>query len=126
MHKWECPLCHKCKAEQGDFLHMVWACGKIMPFCSEVTEFIASTFELPNVCNPKWCLLGVFEDVDLSARTKITSYKLELTPATEYQRGAFNINPSLVSLPMQACICTSYSLIRMDTWIYMKDRLHIA
>lgn len=49
---------------------MVWTCTKIRPVLSEVTEFIASNFELFNVFNPKWCLLGVFENVDLLAKTK--------------------------------------------------------
>lgn len=49
---------------------MVWTCSKIRPFWLEVTAFISSNFDLPNLCNPKWCLLGIFEDIEHSAGAK--------------------------------------------------------
>lgn len=57
-----------CDIEQGDFLHMVWSCSKVRPFWSAVTAFISEALEMPNICNHKWCLLGVFDDVELSTK----------------------------------------------------------
>lgn len=49
---------------------MVWSCNRVRLFWSAVTAFISETFELPNICSPKWCLLKVIEDVELP-KTKL-------------------------------------------------------
>lgn len=70
MHKRDTPICQKCSTHPGDFLHMVLDCDRVRPFWSHITAFMSSTFDLPNICNPIWCLMGVFEDLDLSATQK--------------------------------------------------------
>lgn len=34
------------------------------------TQLVATNFDLPNVCNPKWCLLEILEEIDLSSYQK--------------------------------------------------------
>lgn len=41
-----------------------------MSFWSIVIQFVATELNLSNVCNPKCCLLGVLEDIDLSSYQK--------------------------------------------------------
>lgn len=67
MNKRDNPDCHN---SRGDVLHMPWSCDKGCPFWSHVTHFIATHFDLPNICNPKWCILGVLEDIDLGSYQK--------------------------------------------------------
>lgn len=67
MRKLSSPICHKCHKNTGDLLHMLWSCEKIWLFWSQVTHFIATNLNLPNICSPKWCILGIFEDVELSS-----------------------------------------------------------
>ena len=62
MGRRENPVCHKCLVAEGTFMHMVWECNRIRPFRSQVTQFIADTFDLPNICSPLLCLLGIIED----------------------------------------------------------------
>lgn len=44
--------------------------NRLRPFWSQVTHFIAINFSLPNICSPKWCILAIFEDVELSSYQK--------------------------------------------------------
>lgn len=64
------PVCHNCQLSEGTFLHTICQCSKVRPLWSQVTEFIADKFGLPNVCNPLLCLLGVIEDEEMDAVTK--------------------------------------------------------
>lgn len=68
MHKRDTPMCHKCEFEQGDFIHMVWSCKRL--FWTDVTAFISVDFDLSNICSPKWCRLGVFDDIEITGRAK--------------------------------------------------------
>lgn len=61
MRKQDSAVCHKCHGGEGIFLHMLWNCEKIRPFWSNVTHFITTNFDLPNMCRPKWCILIVTE-----------------------------------------------------------------
>lgn len=70
MHRKDNPECHKCHNTQGDFWHMLWSCDKIRPFWSQVTQFIATNFDFPNICSPKWYILGVLEDIDMCTHQK--------------------------------------------------------
>lgn len=70
MNRRDNPDCHKCRSSRGDFLLILWSCDKIRSFWLRITQFIATHFDLPNVCNPKWCILGVLEDVDLGSYQK--------------------------------------------------------
>lgn len=60
------PTCHKCLAADGTFMHMVWDCNRIRPLWSQVTRFLADTFDLPNICSPLLGLLGIIEDEVMS------------------------------------------------------------
>lgn len=64
------PVCHECHSCEGNVFHMLWNCEKIRPFWSNVTHFIATNFDLHNMCNPKWCIWGVMEEIDLSSYQK--------------------------------------------------------
>lgn len=51
---------------------MIWECSKVKPLWSKVTEFIADTFDFPNICSPLVCLLGVvFEDETMDTAIKL-------------------------------------------------------
>lgn len=49
---------------------MIWSFEKARPFWSQMTNFIATLFDLPNISNPEWCILGIFEGLDLRATWK--------------------------------------------------------
>lgn len=70
MRKRYVMTCHKCLGDEGTFLHMIWECTKIRPW-SMVTEFIADKFNLPNICSPLHCLLGIFEQDESDVYTKL-------------------------------------------------------
>ena len=59
-------LCSRCGAADGTFFHMMWECAPIRKFWSEVTAFISSLTEIPNICNPLRCLLGHIDDETIS------------------------------------------------------------
>lgn len=74
MRKRTSPTCQKCDTVQGDFLHMVWSCTEVRPFCSAITAFILEVFEFPNICNTKWCLLGVFDPIQYKVVTFLSKW----------------------------------------------------
>lgn len=65
------PDCHKCLGADATFVHMVWECPKVRPLWSMVTEFIADNFDLPNICSPLQCLLGLFDQEEVNEHTKL-------------------------------------------------------
>lgn len=67
----ESPVCHKCNTAEGLSIHMVWYCDKVRPFWSQVTYFIADSFDLPNICSPERCLLGLIDYEELETATKL-------------------------------------------------------
>lgn len=71
VRKRDSPMCHKCQKCSGKLLHMLWEYDKIHLFWSNVTHFVATKFDLPNMCSPKLCILGVLEEVDLSSYQKL-------------------------------------------------------
>lgn len=71
MHRKYTAECHKCKGSEGTFFHMIWDCPKIRPLWCQVTEFISDHFDLPNICSPIRCLLGVFDQEELNLNTKL-------------------------------------------------------
>lgn len=64
------PTCHKCLIAEGSFIHMVWECNRVRPLWSQVTQFIADTLDIPNICSPLLGLLGVIEDEVMSNNTR--------------------------------------------------------
>lgn len=44
----------------------MWECALIRQFWSEVSAFISSIAQIPNICNPLRCLLGYIDDEELS------------------------------------------------------------
>lgn len=49
----------------------MWECIKVRPLWSQVTEFISDKFALPNICSPMRRLLGIFDQEELNAHTKL-------------------------------------------------------
>lgn len=66
MGRKEDPICHKCLRAEGSFIHMVWECDRVRPLWSQVTQFIADTLDIPNICSPLLGLLGIIEDEVMS------------------------------------------------------------
>lgn len=46
------PLCPKCKAQLGDFIHMIWRCPKRNRYWTEVMQYISSLAQVPVPNNP--------------------------------------------------------------------------
>lgn len=63
-------VCYRCSSADGTFYHIMWECPPIGTFWSEVTTFISSITQIPNVCNPLRCLLGYIDDEFLSKSTQ--------------------------------------------------------
>lgn len=52
-------------------MHMVWDCSRVRPLWSQVTQFVAETFELLNICSPLLGILGVIEDDVMRNNTRM-------------------------------------------------------
>lgn len=70
MGRRDSPECTRCKAEVGDFFHMVWQCPQVMSYWREILTFVEEKLELPNIYSPARCLLGDLEEEDIPTSKK--------------------------------------------------------
>ena len=69
LFKWglrDSPLCPKCKAQEGDLLHMMWKCPKLFRYWQYITNTISQAYGFPAPHDPVVCLLGALEVPSLS------------------------------------------------------------
>ena len=57
------PLCGRCRAAQGDLIHLLWRCPKLHRYWMEVPATLNSVFQTNVSLDPLCCLLGALEGV---------------------------------------------------------------
>lgn len=125
------PLCLRCGAAEGTFFHLMWECAPIRQFWSEVTAFIGSVANIPNICNPLRCLLGYIDDEGLSKNTQsflgtvlfyakktITMHwKSHSTPTIKFWLTLINQAIPLYKLTFEARGCPKKFFKMWNSWV---------
>ena len=62
------PLCWKCKAETGDYLHCFWSCVKLHLYWSDIANELSAIFGVSILMDPMCLILGLSD-------TRITNKK---------------------------------------------------
>ena len=65
------PLCGRCRAAQGDLVHLLWRCPKLHRYWSEVLATLNSVFQTSVPLDPLCCLLGVLEGSIAEETTRV-------------------------------------------------------
>lgn len=61
--------CFRGCGQVADFLHCFWTCTIAQEYWVDIGSFISS-WGMPNIVNPKTCLLGIFGDLSISSHAK--------------------------------------------------------
>lgn len=67
------PLCWKCKAETGDYIHCFWSCVKLHLYWSDIVNELSAIFGVSILMDPMCLMLGLSD-------TRITFLSLPSLP----------------------------------------------
>lgn len=89
MHKMGISSSAECFGDVAKQLHCFWTCPIVHDFWVNIGSFISSALGLPNIVNPKNCLLGIFGDLTIPSQAKrllrILVFLCEEVPFTDME-----------------------------------------
>lgn len=64
------PICSRCNREHSDLIHLLWRCPKLHRYWSKVLDTLNRMFQANIGQNPKSCLLGIVDGLQVEEVTK--------------------------------------------------------